>query len=639
MSAGAAGRYMFEEWRAAPVGSGSADWQRVRVPGKPERLAGEQRVQYRTEFDDPRDPDDDVATLVLQGCYARTEVELTGEVVGQGPDAGPIERDAYFEPIRIPFRPHDETDVLVTCEEPTDRFGGLHDTDAVPAAERVPGIWWGADLETHPLPYVDRVRVRPEVTGDNARLHVRTTVVTGGSFDGRVTYSIRPEGDLKARGMMERGRVEAEVAGKTTVEHTIDLRDPARWWPAGYGDQHRYAIRVKLGDSERSVTAGICEIERDGGDLVVNGQRVPIRGVNLTTGDPEDVRRAREVNATVARSHAQVLPPAVYEACDEAGLVVWQDLPLTGPGAFDEDRATALGNAVVDAYGRFPSFGLLGVHDDPTDTFADSLGDGFLDSLRLRWRAWRTDYDSRPAERVAEGIDTDRPVVPVVGEPGTGAAAAALYPGWAYGDAGDVDALLARYPAEIVAEFGAGAYAGEPVTEAAGFDVDRHAARVDGPSEASDGTGDDEAARSQVETSQTYQAAVLQTVAEHLRLDGRGAIAYSLRDTDAAGTGVYGVDGTPKAGRDALAAAFSPIQAFLPDPSPGDNDLVVRNDGPNDLSVSVTWRAGEASGTVEATVGATDRWSGGPVTVPADAETVALTLAVGEAEIENRYDL
>ncbi|MEF8839859.1 MAG: hydrolase [Haloarculaceae archaeon] len=612
---------MFEEWQAAPVGSGSPDWEDVRVPGKPDGFAGKRRVQYRTEFEDPRGQVEDVATLVLNGCYASTEVELTGEILGNASD--PVEHDAYFEPIRIPFRPHEETAVLVTCEEPSDRFGGLHDTDAVPESERVPGIWWRADLETHELPYVDALRVRPEVTGENARLHVQTTVVTDGPLEERITYSLRPEGDHKARGTMQRGRVDAAIAGRTTVEHTIDLRDPARWWPAGYGNQHRYTLRAKLGDSERSVTTGICEVERDGGGLVVNGQPVPIRGLNLTTADPADVGRAREVNATVVRAHAQVLPPSVYGACDRAGVLVWQDLPLTGPGAFDEDRAAALGNVVGDAYSRFPSFGVVGVHDDPTDVFGRRLGSGLLDSLRLRWRAWRNDYDPAPAERVADAIDTDRPVVPVVGEPGTGARVASLYPGWAYGTAGDIHALLARYPAEIVAEFGAGAYASEPVEDAAGFDPERHAARVDGD----------------VEDSQAYQASVLKTVTEHLRLEGRGAIAYSLRDTDAAGTGVYAVDGTAKPGRNALAAAFAPIQAFLVDPSPGECDLVVRNDGPSELSVSVTWRAGDDSGTVEATVDGSGRWSGGPVPVPTGAEEVSLTLAVGEAEVENRYDL
>ena len=616
---------MLDEWRAGTVGSGGSE-EPVAVPGKPASFAGEQRVQYRTSVADPRDPEDDVATLVLRGCFAETEVELTGSVLGQD-EPRPVDHDAYFEPIRIPFRPHEETDVVVTCEEPSDRFGGLFDTDLVPETERVPGIWWGAEVETHPLPYIDDIRVRPEVTGENARLHVRTTVVTDGPLEDRITYSLRPEGELTSSGMMERAKVDAQVAGKTVVEHTVDVRDPARWWPAGFGEQHRYTLRAKLGDSEASVTTGICDVEREADHLLVNGQEVPIRGVNLTTADPEDVERAREVHATVARAHAHVLPPAVYEACDEAGLLVWQDLPLTGPGEFDEDRAARLANGIVDTYSRFPSLGLLGVHDDPTDVFGDGLGIGFLDGLRLRWRTWRTSYDPGPAERVAAEVDTDRPVVPVVGGPGSGADVAALYPGWDYGEAASIGSLLERYPAEIVAEFGAGAYAAEAVEEAAGFDADRHDRHVTPD-------GDDAVA-----ASQAYQAEVVETVAEHLRQEGFGAVAFALRDTDAAGMGVYGANGTPKASKDALAAAYSPIQAFLADPSTGDTEVVVRNDGPNGLTVTITWEAGGDSGTIEGTVDANGRWTGGPISIPNGATSVDLTLTVGDAVVENTYDL
>ncbi len=613
---------MFDEWRAAPVGPGGTDEVEVAVPGKPEAFAGEQRVQYRTRLQDPRDPDDDVATLVLEGCYARAEVEVTGEVVGAGAGAA-VEQDAYFEPVRLPFRPHEETEVVVTCEAPPDRFGGLHETDQVPDRERVPGIWWGAAVETHPLPYVDEVRVRPVVTGENARLQVRTTVVTGGPVDERLTYSLKPEGEHAARGMMQRGRFVTETAGKTTVEHTVDVRDPARWWPAGYGDQRRYTLRAKLGDSERSVTTGVSDIERAGEGLRVNGQSVPIRGVNLVTADPADVERAREVNATVVRATAQVLPPAVYEAAAEAGVLVWQDLPLTGAGAFDEDRAIDLANGIVDRYSRFPNFAALTVQDEPTDAFAAPLGGGFLDRLRLRWRAWRTDYDGGPAERVAEAVDTDRPVVPTVGGPGTDTDVAALYPGWDYRSASAIGALLERYPADVVAAFGAGAYAGEAVESAAGFDADRHDAHVDGD----------------VAASQAYQASVLETVAEHCRRAGVGAVAFALRDTDAAGMGVYAADGTPKAGRDVLAAAFAPIQAFLAEPSPGDSEVVVRNDGPDALTIFIDWEAGDDAGTLDATVDANGRWTGGPVPIPDDADSVDLALRVGDARVENTYDL
>jgi len=614
---------MLEEWRATEPGAGpDATESVVTLPGRPADLAGSDAVRYVTEVEDPRSGDDEVAVLHLDGCYAHAEVEVSGSVVG-GSD-GPVTHDAYFAPLRIPFRPDDETRIAITCEAPRDRFGGLFDTDAVPAEAAVPGVWWTADLESRALPYVDDVRVRPEVTEAGATLHVRTTVVADEQLDDRVTYSLKPAGELTTRGTMNRGAVETDGPGRTTVEHEIEVRDPALWWPRGYGDQNRYQLRAKLGDSERTVTTGIRSVSWADGDLQVNGQSVPVRGVNLTTAAEADVGRAVDCNANLVRGHAQVLPPAVYDACDEAGLLVWQDLPLTGPGTFDRDRATALARQLVAARDHHPSLVALTVHDDPTAAFASGLGSGVLDGLRRRWRAWRSSYDPTTAAAVADDVDARFPVFPVVGDPGTEADARRLYPGWDYGEADDADALLDRYPSRVVAEFGAGALGGEAVDEAAGFDQEKHAARV--------GEADDPAA------SQRYQAGVVGTVAETLRRRGTDAVAYALRDTDVAGMGVYGVDGEPKAGRDALAAAFEPVQAFLAEPTAGTTRVVVQNDRPRAVSGELRWTAGDSEGSQEVTVGATGRWEGEPIDVPGDAATVTLELETGAGVVTNEYD-
>jgi len=612
-----AGARMVEEWRATVPGDDRVE--PVSVPGSPAAFAGCDTVEYATTFDDPRDADDDAAVLVLRGLYAHADVELSADRLDGD---GAVEHDCYFAPLRVPFDPGETNDLVVTCRSPDDRFGGLHDTDLVPESDRVPGVWWDASLETHPLPYVDDTEVRPEITGEGARLHVRTTVVTGGPLEDRITYSLRPEGDHAGRGTMERSTVRTEEAGPATVEHTIEIRGPSLWWPRELGDQHRYRLTAKLGDSERSVAVGVCDVGFADGRLVVNGEPLPVRGVNLLTADTEDVRRAREVNANLVRAHAHVLPEEVYEACDEAGLLVWQDLPLTGPGEFDTDRGRALARTLSRTRGRHPSLAAHAVHDDPTTTFEDGLGSGLLDRLRLRVRAWRTGYDPVPAETVADALPDHAPVFPVVGGPGVGADAAAYYPGWDYGEPADIDALLDRYPADVVAEFGAGAVA-DGDSDAAGFDRAKHDRHVDGG----------------VDASQRYQAGTLRTVAERLRRRETGAVAFALRDTGAGGMGVFASDGTPKRAKTVLGRAFAPVQAFLAAPSPGGSDVVVVNDSPGELSATLEWSAGDRGGAFDLTVGPRDRWTGGPVTVPRDCETVELELDVGGRRVGNAYDL
>ena len=608
---------MLEEWRATRVGAGSGAAETVQVPGRPSAFADADAVRYVAEVEDPLDGGDEVAVLHLNGCYAHATVELSGSVLG--PRETPISHDAYFAPLRIPFRPTDEVRIAVTCEAPRDRFGGLHDTDRVPRAAGVPAIWWAADLETNPLPYVDRVTVRPALTDEGARLHVRTTVVAEEQLEERVTYSLKPAGDLSTRGTMERATVETAGPGATTVEHTIDVRDPALWWPRGHGEQHRYTLRASLGESEYAVTTGIRSVARTDDGLRVNGEPVPVRGVNLTTADPADVERAAACNANLVRAHAHVLPPAVYEACDEAGLMVWQDLPLTGPGAFDVDRGRDLARAVAETYRHHPSLAVAGVHDEPTAAFADGLGSGFLDSLRLRWRAWRTDYDGAPAERVGEAVPDWLPVFPAVGDPGTGTAARRLFPGWDYATAADAPTLLDRYPAEVLAEFGAGAAGAGEIAGAADLDRAKYDAHAH---------GDDE--------SLAYQASVLEAVAAAGRIAGVGTIAYSLRDTDGAGMGVYDVDGGEKPGASALAQAFEPVQAFLVSPESGTSEVVVCNDLPTALSAELHWETGGQSGSESISVGAGERWRGGPIELPA-GEAVTLEVRTDAGSVANEY--
>ncbi len=610
---------MFEEWQASALEGGSAGEHTVTVPGKPAELAGSNAVKYKTRFDDPRDPEDDVAVLELRGLYANSDLEVTGTRLG---GEGAASHDTYFEPCRVAFAPYEENELVVTCQEPQDRFGGIYDSDHVPEEERVPGIWWGATLEGKPLPYIEEITVRPELTETGAALHVEATVVNDEALSDRITYSLRPEGSSRKSGMMERARVETDGPGRHRVEHTIALRDPARWWPRELGEQNRYTLRGKLGDSEQSVTTGICNIERDGGRLLVNGEPVPVRGVNLTGGTEADIERARELNATVVRAHASVLPQECYERCDEEGLLVWQDLPLTGPGEFDIERGQRLARALARRHARNPSVAVYTVHDDPVETFDDGLGSGMLDRLRLRWRAWRSSYDRSAAEEVAEALPERRSVVPVVGSPGIAADAGSYYPGWDYGEPEDIGALLDRYPTAVVAEFGAASLVTETDIEAvAGFDVGKHDRHADGPGE-----------------SQAYQAHLLETVTERLRVAGVGSLAFTLRDTDQAGMGVYAADGAPKDAADALSTALQPIQAFLVDPTPGESDVVVVNDLPKAFDVTLTWTAGDERGELESTVDGGDRWRDGPVSVPRES-AVELTLQVGDHRIKNRYEL
>jgi hypothetical protein len=617
------------EWEAAAAEPGDgkptpSEWQSVAVPGRPAEFAGAERVAYRTRFPDPRDPGEAMAVLRLDGLYDGGTVWLDGDRVAA--------TDSVVEPVRVPFEPDGETEVVVACRTPDDRFGGIHDTDRIPAAESVPGIWWRAEVTTHPETFVLDVETTARTAdgGDLGVVDAAVRVYARDDVDDRLTLTTRPAGESRGRGMMDRAAVEAGPDGVATAEKEIELRDPSLWYPRGLGPQDRYEVRAKLGDDVATATTGFATVASDDDGFAVNGERVPVRGVTLADGTPADVERALDVNANLVRAHAHALPPAVYEACDAAGLLVWQDLPLTGPGSFDVDRGRTLVERLVDRYGSQPSLAAVTVHDDPTETFATRVANTAVGRLRLRWRLWRGGYDRAPAGSVADAVPDDVVTAPVVGDPASDPDAAALYPGWDFGSVDDLGWLRERFDrGDVVGEFGAGSLATEDPETTAGFDRAKHDAVVD---------GDD------VEASQGYQARAVRAVAERLRADRAPVVvANALRDTADAGMGVYGRDGDPKRAAEALATAFEPLRAVLPVPEPGEREAVVVNDTPQNRTVTLTWAAanGEetvANGETELTVRAAGRATT-RVTLPAGATAAEFRVRSGAGSTTVSYDL
>ncbi|MDO4919827.1 hypothetical protein [Kocuria sp.] len=149
---------------------------------------------------------------------------------------------------------------------------------------------------------------------------------------------------------------DADASGCVAVELTVPR--PALWWPHGMGAQALYRVDVALADAAdtdrdtvthtatagfRTVAAEPRDATRRGLALRVNGVPVFARGALWSGADPFEaaadparvravLTRLRDAGATMVR-----LPgTGCYEgedfhrACDELGLMVWQDVAL-GP--------------------------------------------------------------------------------------------------------------------------------------------------------------------------------------------------------------------------------------------------------------------------------------------------------------------
>jgi hypothetical protein len=133
----------------------------------------------------------------------------------------------------------------------------------------------------------------------------------------------------------------------------IEIRNPKLWWPKGMGEACMYKLELsfkqkeKVSDAE-SIHFGLRQTstyfdEEVGGRVfLVNGQKVFIKGGNWIASDallrlsPEryeaEVRMHAEMNMNMIRIWGGSMPerPEFYEACDTYGLLVWQDLWVSG---------------------------------------------------------------------------------------------------------------------------------------------------------------------------------------------------------------------------------------------------------------------------------------------------------------------
>lgn len=132
------------------------------------------------------------------------------------------------------------------------------------------------------------------------------------------------------------------------------LKNPRLWWPANYGPQHLYQIKLtfkqsdnRLSDTEE-LSFGVREIQTQWNtathskEIRVNGQRIFIKGGNWIISDAmlrfskerydAEIRFHRDMNLNLIRVWGGALTerPEFYEACDRYGLLVIQDFWMSG---------------------------------------------------------------------------------------------------------------------------------------------------------------------------------------------------------------------------------------------------------------------------------------------------------------------
>lgn len=186
--------------------------------------------------------------------------------------------------------------------------------------------------------------------------------VGAGAADGRLVVGLKLGGPAAAVLVGEPATVRVELLGGSSIleVETLPTRAPdaaecqldadlavpdvQRWWPAGYGQQPRYAVTVEVaGTTIELGTVGFRSLSAERGDggfrIVVNGQSIFARGalwnppdrVTLMS-DRADVLARLQLVVDAGLVMLRIPGTTVYpdehflDLCDELSILLWQDL-------------------------------------------------------------------------------------------------------------------------------------------------------------------------------------------------------------------------------------------------------------------------------------------------------------------------
>jgi beta-mannosidase len=322
---------------------------------------------------------------------------------------------------------------------------------------------------------MDRFRVLCR-DADDTRAHV----LLHARLDSDVNRTVRLRTSVDGRRV---GEIERTLAsGANEVGWSIDIDAPALWWPRALGAQPLTDVAVEVvvegtvSDRRRRRT-GLRQVAWADWVCAVNGERLFLKGANvlptrpgLADATPEEVREhvalAVDLGLDALRVHGHIARQELYDAADEAGIVLLQDFPLQW-GYARAVRRAAVNQArdAVDVLGHHPSIVLWSAHNDPAAVAVALVGDSPRSRLRYalaqQLPTWNKTVLDRWVKRSIERADPTRPTVPHSGVlphlPQLEGTDSHLYFGWFHGEVRDLESLASRVPrlVRFVSEFGA----------------------------------------------------------------------------------------------------------------------------------------------------------------------------------------
>ena len=293
----------------------------------------------------------------IDGAFIRGKFDVTGLIkpgqknalavlIHKNDNIGVVTEQTMFTP--------DKNGGILGADNPT--FHASLGWDWIPTIRgRNIGIWNDVFLNvtgavTIETPFVTTHLALPDTTA--ADIYIEVTLrnheqkAISGTLNGKY-------GDINFTEKVSLNPSESKVVKLNPANHPeLHFKNPKLWWPKGYGSPNLYNVKLifKTEDGisdQKEFKSGIRQMSYTEKDQVlnmyINGRRFIGRGGNWGFSESNLEYRGREYDAAVAY-HAdmnftmirnwvgQIGDDEFFNACDQHGIMIWQDFWLANPG-------------------------------------------------------------------------------------------------------------------------------------------------------------------------------------------------------------------------------------------------------------------------------------------------------------------
>ncbi len=302
--------------------------------------------------------------LYFEGANISTRLYVNGQYAGEH-----IGGYVGFEIDITPFVKKGKSNELIV------RVDNSYDPDIIPSQKSDFFIYGGITrdvwLKTVPQTYIERAHIStPTVSKASATTQVKLWLANPEqkSFEGNLRYELFGADSLRPILSAEQA-IQLKGSGLDTQIELPQLERPTLWSP---DHPFLYRLRIRLETNGRVVDESVqrfgyrwFHFEKNG-PFFLNGERVKIRGTHRHEEHAgygaampnrlhrQDIEMIKEMGANFLRLGHYPQDPEVYKACDELGIIVWDELPWCRGGrggeAWEKNTTRLLREQITQNY-------------------------------------------------------------------------------------------------------------------------------------------------------------------------------------------------------------------------------------------------------------------------------------------------